>query len=134
VPGPVLTEVVGVGAVDDGVESAGLRHVAQPGPQLRLAEVATLRGILEVARVGELAGVHLEQRHVEAAREVHRGPPLHLGVGCTPADHGQKALGAERLPTRDGEQRGVYPAGIAEEHPSVAKQVRAQEIEWCHGQ
>ena len=39
---------------------------AQAGPQLGLAEVAAVGGVAEVAWIVELAGVQLEQRHVES--------------------------------------------------------------------
>jgi hypothetical protein len=132
--GPVLAEIVGVGAVHDGVEAARAGDLAQPAPQLGLAEVAAVGGIGEIARVGELAGLDFEQRHVESDGELDRRAPLRFGVGCAAAHHREKPVRTERLAPDDGEQRGVDPTRVAQQHPPVAEQVTPEMIEVGHGQ
>ena len=69
-----------------------------------------------------------------APRELHRGPPLRLGVGSAPAHHGEQALPSQYFAAHDGQQGGVDPTRIAEDHPPVAEQVAPQKIEVGHGQ
>ncbi len=133
-PRPVLAQVVGVGAVDDGVEAAGPCHLAEAGPQLGLAEVASVGGIGEVARVGQLVRADLEQRDLVPAGELDGAPPLRLRVRGAPTDDGEESLRPQRLAGDDGQQRGVDPARVAKQHPPVAEQAAPQEIEVGHGQ
>src|SRR6185503_20585319 len=56
-PGPVFTQIVGIGPIDHGVEAYLSRQRPQPGPQLGFAEVATIGGVAQVARIGELPSV-----------------------------------------------------------------------------
>ncbi len=132
-PRPVLAEVVDVGAVDDGVEASPAGDCCQAAPQLGLAEVAPVGAVPEIARIFQLAGVQLEQRHVEPRGQVDGGAPLDLGIRRTPSDRRQEPPGSERLVRYHGEQRGIDPAGIPEEHLAEPGQVPSQDIEVCHG-
>jgi hypothetical protein len=132
--GPMLAEVVGVGAVDDRVEAADPGNRAEAQPQLGLAEVAAVGGILEVARIGQLGGVHLEQGHVEPTGQLHGHAPLDLGIRRAAPDDGKEAIGAERPTADHRQQRAVYPARVAEEHPPQAEQVMLQSFDVGHGQ
>ena len=130
----MLAEVVVVGAVDDRIEPPRLGDLAQSRPQLGLAVVAAVGGIAEVTGIGQLARLHFEQRHLVPAGQLHRTPPLRLGIRWAPTDDREEALGAQHIRGNDGEQGGVDPARIAKQHSPTAEQMAPQEIEVGHGQ
>ncbi len=128
-PGRCSPEIVRVGAVDDGVEASRARERVEAGPQLGLAEVAAVRAVPEIARILQLVRVELDQRHSEPGGQVHRGPPLRLGVGRAPPDRGEEAIRAQRLCPRHGEKSRVDPAGVAEQHLAETTQVATEAFE-----
>jgi hypothetical protein len=50
----MLAEVVGIGAVDNRIESALAGDLVQSGPQLGFAEIAAFGGVTEIPRILEL--------------------------------------------------------------------------------
>jgi hypothetical protein len=128
----VLTEIVRVGAVDDGVVAVPIGVLGQARPELALAEVAPLGAVANVAGIVQLVGVELVQRHREPLGDLDRRPSLGLRVGGTPADDGEKPAWSERSGTRHGEQRRVDPAGVAEQHPPKTEQMSFQCLEIHH--
>ena len=128
----MLAEVVGVGAVDDH-GATGVGHLAEPGPQLRLAEVAPVRRVAQVLRVVELAGVELEQRHLKSGGQLPRGAPLRFGIRGAAPDHGEKAFPAERLGRGHREQCRIHAPGVPEDDTAETAQVPSQKFEVRHG-
>jgi hypothetical protein len=128
----MLAEVIGIGSVDDRVEAPRGGQLPQPGPQLGLAEVAAVGGVAEVAGIVQLPRFQLEQRHVEAAGDVHRRTPLHLRIRGAAADDGKEPIGPERAAGGDGQQRRIHAAGIAQHHPAHPEQVSLQQIQFGH--
>ena len=130
----MLAEIIGIGSIDDGIEIAIPRDLSEAGPQLGLTEVAPVGRVSEVAWIRELAGLHLEQWHVEVPGKPDRGAPLHLRIRGTSADDREEAVDAESPPPHDRQQRGVDPTRIAEQHPSESEQMATQDVEGRHGQ
>ncbi len=128
----MLAEVVRVGAVDDGVEASLPGHRVETGPQLGLAEVATVGAVPEIARVFHLVGVELDQRDTEPVGQFDRGAPLRFGIGWAPTDRGEEAIRAERPCARDSEERRIHSSRIAEQHLAEAAQVAAEAIDILH--
>src|SRR5918995_1380612 len=69
----MLTQIIGVGAIDDRVESKLRSNLVEPGPELGFTVVAPVDRITEVTRIGQLVGIDLPQWDVELARDLmHR--------------------------------------------------------------
>jgi hypothetical protein len=66
----MLTDIIGVGAIDDGFEAALRGNLGEPTPQFSFAVVATVGGIAEIPGILQLARLHLENWNVEALREL----------------------------------------------------------------
>ena len=63
----MLVKIIGVGAIDEGIEPTLPNNGAESGPELVLAEVAAVGRVAQVALVLELIGVHHQHGNVEAS-------------------------------------------------------------------
>ena len=115
----MIGEIVGIRAVDDRRDPALGAHALEHRPELRLAEVAAVRRIRDVARIVHLVRVDLEHGDPRARCDIARGLPLLRGIRRAAPDHREKALGAHGLDGDAGEIRGVDAAAEAEEERLV---------------
>jgi len=97
-PGAMLSYIVGVRSVDDGVEPAFPLHLGQLGPKLGFAVVATIGGIAQVSRVLKLIGFELQDWYIEPCSQPQSGTGLDGRIGGTSPYDGKKAIAAENLP------------------------------------
>src|SRR3954464_8785404 len=84
--GPVVAQVVGVRPVGDDHEATVTRDRHNPAPQLRLTEVAAIRGVCGVARVVQLVRLDLEHGQSNLLGNLARRAPLAVRVRCAPPD------------------------------------------------
>jgi hypothetical protein len=109
-----LPQVVGVRAVAHHGEPPGAGLRDEPAPQLGLAEKAAVGRVGEVARVVELVGRDLHERHVEPLGDRAGHPPLGRRIRGAAPDGRDQAIAAELLAQHHGEEGGIDPTRIAQ--------------------
>src|SRR5205085_4547040 len=108
--GTMFAEIVRVRAIDDGAESARLRHRHELGPQLALAEVASVGWIRGIARIAHFIGVELDDLDLERPCDVSRSAPLLRWIRRAAADDRQHMLGTEGAARYNGKVCGIHAA------------------------
>ena len=133
-PGTMLSYIVGVGSVDDGIEAPFPLHSRQLSPKLRLAVVATISGIAQVSRILKLIGFELQNRYIETCSQPQSGIGLNGRIGSTAPDDRKKALGAENLAAYHCKQARIHASGISQDNAAQRGKMAAQLFEVGHAQ
>src|SRR5437762_12915725 len=108
----MLAYIVGIRAVADHRQAALVRQRYQTLPQLGLAVEAPVRGIGEIVRVLELAGLDLDKRDIELPGDLTGHAPLRIRIGGAAPNRREHAVFAELLAENDREVSGIDAAGI----------------------
>ena len=111
----MLPQVIRVGAIDDGIETALPGDVMEPSPELRLAEVAAIGGVGQVSRILELVSIDFEDGNIEPLCQLDRCVGLNRGIGGAAPRHREEIVAPQGLAGRNGQQSGVHPPGVAEQ-------------------
>jgi hypothetical protein len=123
--GPVVASVVHVRAVDDCGDVLARGDLLQFVEERRLAEVAAVRGIRGVVRIGQFVGVRGKDGNVQFLGDRQCGAHLVGGDALGGRQHADRAL-AQRI-VRDFEQEGaVNAARIGDDDAAKFTQNRAQ--------
>jgi hypothetical protein len=128
----VLAQVVGVGSIEHNPIPAIPGNLTQTSPQLRLAEVTTLRRIAEVSRIEQLVGVDLEQRNVELLGNQLRILSLDCRVGRAPPHDREEASRSKGSGSHDGEEGRVDTSGVPEHRAAHVFEERLQLVQVGH--
>src|SRR5215204_6354930 len=111
----MLTQIIGVGAIDDCVESKLRSNLVEPGPELGFTVVAPVGRITEVTRIGQLVGIDLPQWDVELARDLMRRVCLNFWIRRAAPHDRNKTIWTERGGAHDRQHRRVHAPGVAED-------------------
>ena len=93
----MLSDIIGVGSVDDGVEAAFCLQPGKLSPELGLAVIAPISGIAQVSRILKLVGFELHDRYIETCGQPQGGIGLNRRIRGTPPNDRKKAIGAKNL-------------------------------------
>ncbi len=131
-PRAMLSYIVGVGSVDDGVEAAFPLQSGQLSPKLGFAVVATISGIAQVSRILKLIGFELENWYIESCSQPQSGIRLNDGVGGTAPDDRKKAIDAENLAAYHRKQARIHASGVSQDDAAESGEMTAQIFEVGH--
>jgi hypothetical protein len=131
-PGAMLSYIVGIRSVDDGVEPAFPLHSGQSGPQLGFAVVATIGGIAQVSRILKLIGFELQNWYIESCSQPQSGIGLNGRIGGTSPYDRKKAIAAEHLPAYHRKQARIHASRIPQNDAAQRGEMTAQILEIGH--
>ena len=130
----MLSCIVGVGSVDDGIEAEFRPQLRQSAPELRFAVIAPISGIAEVARILELIGFELENGYIELRSQRQCGIRLNCGIRGTPPYDRKKAIDAENLMAYHRKQARIDASRISQDDAAQRGEMTAQILQIGHAQ
>ena len=126
-PRPVIAEVVGVGAVEDAIESLPVGNLIQGFVQRCLAVEAAVDGIRAVFGFQNLVGHDDPMAHAPLLRELLGKREVAAFETFRTRRHGERVV-AQRLRGDEGDERAVHPAGVGDQDAAKAADVLLQAL------
>jgi hypothetical protein len=113
-PRAMLSYIVGVGSVGNGVEATFPFQSGQLSPKLGFAVVAAISGIAQISRILKLIGFELQNWYIEFRSQSQSGIGLNGRIrGAAPYDR-KKVIDAENLPAYHRKQARIHASGISQ--------------------
>ena len=104
----MLSNIISVGSVDDGVEATFCLQSGQLSPELGLAVIAPISGIAQVSRILKLVGFELDNGYIETRSQAQGRIGLNGRIGGTAPNDGKKAIGAKNVAAYHREQARIH--------------------------
>lgn len=130
----MLSSIIGVGSVDDGVEVTLRLQPGELSPELGLAVIAPISGIAQVSRILKLISFELDNRYIELRSQAEGSIGLDGRIRGTPANDRKKAIDAERLAAYHRKQARIHAAGVSQDNTAQRGEMTAQMFEIGHSQ